>query len=133
MSETRDRIAEVKAMIKEAERLALELDDARNATPKSPKMTGLPRSWNQATLDLQMEIIESAQKRFDAARERMLDRLAEIEDMIDRLEDPRSRRVLYFRHIYRLNWYDIAEKMHYSKSSVQRFHAKAIKELESWE
>ena len=54
----------------------------------------------------------------------------EIEDKIDSLEDPQLRRVLYFRHVYRLNWYEVAEKMHYSKSSVQRFHRQALKELE---
>ena len=52
------RLTDYKALMKEAERLALELDDARNATPKSPQITGMPHSGNQTTLDLQMEIIE---------------------------------------------------------------------------
>ena len=124
------RLTDYKALMKEAERLALELDDARNAAPKSPQITGMPHSGNQTTLDLQMEIIEAAEKRFFAARDRALTRLEEIEDKIDSLDDPQLRRVLYFRHVYRLNWYEVAEKMHYSKSSVQRFHRQALKELE---
>ena len=119
-----------KAAMREAERLAVELDDARNATPKSPKMTGMPRSGNQATLDLQMEIIESAQKRFEEARERALERLNELEDIIDQLPDYEQQAVLYFRHIYRMKWNDVADRMHWSQSTVQRIHARALKELE---
>ena len=119
-----------KAAMKEAERLSIEVDDARNATPKSPKMTGMPRSGNQASLDLQMEIIEAAQKRFDEARERALERLNELEDLIDQLPNYEQQRVLYFRHIYRFKWNDVADKMHWSVRTVQRIHSRALKELE---
>ncbi len=126
----RGKLINYKALLKKAMILADEVDDARNATPKSPPMTGMPRGNHQTTLDLQMEIIESAQKRFDAAREAYLEELNEIEDLIDTIEDKRYRRALYFHYIYGWKWEKVAEKMHYSESSVRRFHAKALKEME---
>ena len=128
--EIKDKIAECRAAMKRAERLALELDAAMDPRPRSPKLTGMPRSGQSATLDLQMEIIESAQKRFEEARERALERLNELEDLIDQLPSYEQQAVLYFRHIYRMKWNDVADRMHWSQSTVQRIHARALKELE---
>jgi DNA-directed RNA polymerase specialized sigma subunit len=127
------KVRDFKAAMKRAERLAIELDDVRNATPKSPNMDGMPRSGCQTTLDLQMEIIEAATKRFELAREEALEQLSELEELIDRLPEFELKSVLYFRHIYRLKWCDVAERMHWSESTVRRLHAKAMKEMEKIE
>lgn len=124
-----EELNELKYLLREAERLSRELDDARNATPQSPRITGLPHSGTQTTLDLQMERIESAEKRFDKARERYLERLNEIEDMFDEIDDCRYHDVLYFRHIYLMKWGDVAERMHYAESTVRGFHTKALAEM----
>lgn len=124
-----NRVTEYKVAMKEAERLALELDDARNASPKSPRLTGLPRQGCQATLDLQMEIIEAAEKRFEAARRKALERLSELEDAIDQLDTYELQAVLYFRHIYGLKWAEVSERMHWSESTVRRIHARALRKL----
>ncbi len=126
----KEKIADFREAMRKAERLALELDDARNATPKSPNMDGMPRSGRQTTLDLQMTVIESAQKRFEAAREIALEQLSELEEMIDSLPEFDQKLVLYYRHIYRLKWCDVAERMNWSESTVRRIHAKALKEME---
>lgn len=126
----KEKIADFREAMRKAERLALELDDARNATPKSPNMDGMPRSGRQTTLDLQMTVIESAQKRFEAAREIALEQLSELEEMIDTLPEFDQKLVLYYRHIYRLKWCDVAERMNWSESTVRRIHAKALKEME---
>lgn len=127
------KVRDFKAAMKRAERLAIELDDVRNAAPKSPNMDGMPRSGCQTTLDLQMEIIEAATKRFELAREEALEQLSELEELIDRLPEFELKSVLYFRHIYRLKWCDVAERMHWSESTVRRLHAKAMKEMEKTE
>lgn len=126
----KEKITDFREAMRKAERLALELDDARNATPKSPNMDGMPRSGRQTTLDLQMTVIESAQKRFEAAREIALEQLSELEEMIDSLPEFDQKLVLYYRHIYRLKWCDVAERMNWSESTVRRIHAKALKEME---
>lgn len=126
----KEKIADFREAMRKAEMLALELDDARNATPKSPNMDGMPRSGRQTTLDLQMTVIESAQKRFEAAREIALEQLSELEEMIDSLPEFDQKLVLYYRHIYRLKWCDVAERMNWSESTVRRIHAKALKEME---
>lgn len=127
--DAKDKIAACKAAMKEAQRLALELDAVRDARPKSPKLTGMPRSGNGASLDLQMEIIESAEKRFDKAREIALERLAELEDVIDELDNFEFKMVLYLRYIYGLKWMDVAERMHYGERTVRRIHSKALEEM----
>ena len=124
-----DKIAEYREAMKRAERLALELDAAMDARPRSPKLTGLPRSGQNATLDLQMEIIEAAEKRFEAAREMALEKLSELEEEIDSLEEYEQKMVLYFRHIYRMKWSDVADRMHWSERTVRRIHAKALEEM----
>ena len=124
-----DKIAEYREAMKRAERLALELDAAMDARPRSPKLTGLPRSGQNATLDLQMEIIEAAEKRFEAAREMALEKLSELEEEIDSLEEYEQKMVLYFRHIYRLKWSDVADRMHWSERTVRRIHARAVRAL----
>lgn len=125
----RDALAELKALMKEAERLALALDAERDARPRSPQMTGMPRAGNNTTLDIQMERIESAEKRFEKARERYLERLSEIEDLMDQVTDCRYQRVLYFRHIYLMKWEEVAERMHYAESTVRGFHKKALEDM----
>lgn len=127
--DVRDQIAEMKNLMKTAERLALELDDAMNATPKSPRFDGMPRGNNQTTLDLQAEIIENARIRFEAARDNALEKLNEIEEKIDALENYDLQKILYFRHIYRMKWSEVAEKVHYSESYARRLHNKALKEM----
>lgn len=124
------KIADYRAAMKRAEILALEVDDARNATPKSPNMDGMPRSGKQTTLDLQIVIIEAAQARFEKAREAALEQLNELEDLIDQLPWE-LQKVLYFRHIYRLKWSDVADRMHVSESTARRMHNKAIKEMQN--
>lgn len=125
----RDALAELKALMKEAERLALALDAERDARPRSPQMTGMPRAGNNTTLDIQMERIESAEKRFEKARDRYLERLNEIEDLMDQVTDCRYQRVLYFRHIYLMKWEEVAERMHYAESTVRGFHKKALEDM----
>lgn len=127
--EIRDKIAECRAAMKRAERLALELDAAMDPRPRSPKLTGMPRSGQSATLDLQMEIIEAARTRFEAAREIALEQLAELEEKIDALEEYDQKAVLYFRYIYRLKWDEVAERMHWSERTVRRIHGRALETL----
>ena len=127
--DVKTKITDFKEAMKRAERLALEVDDARNATPKSPNMDGMPRSGCHTSLDLQMEIIEAARTRFEAAREIALEQLNELEEKIDALDEYDHKAVLYFRYIYRLKWDEVAERMHWSERTVRRIHAKALEAL----
>ena len=127
--EINDKIAECRAALKQAQKLALELDAAMDPRPRSPKLTGLPRSGQNTTLDLQMEIIEAAEKRFEAAREIALEKLIELEEKIDALAEYDQKAVLYFRYIYGMKWADVAERMHWSERTVRRIHEKAVEEM----
>ena len=127
--EIKDKIAECRAAMKRAERLALELDAAMDPRPRSPKLTGMPRSGQSATLDLQMEIIEAARTRFESAREIALEQLNELEEKIDALEEYDQRAVMYFHYIYGLTWAEVADRIGWSERTVRRIHAKALEEM----
>ena len=127
--EIKDKIAECRAAMKRAKRLAQELDAAMDPRPRSPKLTGMPRSGQNTTLDLQMEIIEAAKQRFEAAREILLEKMNELEEKIDALEEYDQRAVMYFHYIYGWKWAEVADRMGWSERTVRRIHAKALEEM----
>ena len=131
--DVKTKITDFKDAMKRARRLAAELDAAMDPRPRSPKLTGMPRSGQNTTLDLQMEIIEAAQIRFDKAREEALEQLSELEDLIDQLPEWEQKCVLYFRHVYGWKWSKVADEMHCHERTAQRIHAKAIKEMQKSE
>lgn len=53
----------------------------------------------------------------------------EIFKMIDLLEDGNLRIVMELRYIKRMEWQQIVNEMHYSWTSVFRFHEDAIKNI----
>lgn len=53
----------------------------------------------------------------------------EIEMAIEGLESPREEALLIYRYLGYLSMEDIAEKMHYSTSTVKRIHRKAIEKM----
>lgn len=56
-------------------------------------------------------------------------RMADIRNDIEHLEDLNYRDVLFYRYVCCLNFYEIGDIMQLSKSTVQRTLAKAIEEL----
>lgn len=56
-------------------------------------------------------------------------RMADIRNDIEQVEDLNYRDVLFYRYVCCLNFYEIGDIMQLSKSTVQRTLAKAIEEL----
>ncbi|MEI3218476.1 MAG: hypothetical protein V8S08_01190 [Lachnoclostridium sp.] len=65
-------------------------------------------------------------------RERGL-RIMTYQDIARRIKKLRSRNeddVLFYRYIKGMEWYEIAEQMHYSERWVLKLHGKALAHLE---
>ena len=101
MGERTDVKAKLKSygpLLRYAEKCFREYDAAQIVSVRSPKMDGMPRSGSINGLELQVAQIERIRKRAERARERVLERLNEIEEMIDSLEDPEQMMVLQMHY-----------------------------------
>jgi DNA-directed RNA polymerase specialized sigma24 family protein len=56
-------------------------------------------------------------------------KMADIRNDIEQVEDLNYRDVLFYRYVACLNFYEIADIMQFSKSHIQWLLGKAIKEL----
>jgi DNA-directed RNA polymerase specialized sigma subunit len=56
-------------------------------------------------------------------------RMADIRNDIEQVEDLNHRDVLFYRYVCCLNFYEIADIMQFSKPHIQKLLGKAIKEL----
>ena len=55
--------------------------------------------------------------------------LAEVEDMVDSLDDPVERRLLRCRYIDDLTWEEVCVEMNYSWRQTHRIHGNALDKL----
>lgn len=53
----------------------------------------------------------------------------EAMELIDRLDDERMRTLLTLRYVDNLTWRQIADRMHYNLTHVQRLHLRALEAL----
>ena len=68
-------------------------------------------------------------KAIDDVIDRLIDVRVEISNAIDSLNDYEYEAILNYRYLAYKSMQDIADLMHYDKSTVQRKHKKAIEKL----
>lgn len=106
-----------------------ELDTAREVGVKSPKLDGMPRAGSGGGLENQVARIDALQRKAEAARDKCLDMLEEIEGLIENLPEMEQRMVLKLRYIYGEPWERVAMEAHMSQSTAIRVHGAALNEL----
>lgn len=116
-------------LLRYAEKCFREYDAAQIVSVRSPKMDGMPRSGSINGLELQVAQIERIRKRAERARERVLERLNEIEEMIDSLEDPEQMMVLKMHYVYGYTWAETAIEAGMAERTVYNVHGRALAEL----
>lgn len=126
----KDRLRAYLPALREAQQLAKEYDAAREVWIRSPRLDGMPRTSGTSGLDEQVARIDAVMRRFEAAREKALEILEEVEDMIDALGEADERTVLRMKYVRGLTWEGVATEMCWSESTVRRIHARAVAELE---
>jgi DNA-directed RNA polymerase specialized sigma24 family protein len=57
-------------------------------------------------------------------------KLAEINDTVDKLEDPVQRTILVKHYFSGKTWRDVASETHYSERTVRNIHAAALAEID---
>lgn len=66
------------------------------------------------------------------AEEKEQAELKEIMTAINSVQDETLKAVLMLRYVEGLGWVEIAEKMHYEKSSIFIYHGRALQKIETW-
>lgn len=106
-----------------------ELDLKRETILRSPKMDGMPRSGIVSGLDDQVAEILRLEERANKERQKALETLDHIYDLIEKLIDPRQKAVIKLRYIFGESWDQIGASLGLRKRMVLYIHGKALEEL----
>lgn len=106
-----------------------ELDFKRDSVLRSPKMDGMPRTGTVNGLDDQVAEILRLEERANRERQKALETLDRIYDMIEKLTNPRQKAVIKLRYIFGESWDQIGTSLGLRKRMVLYIHGKALEEL----
>lgn len=126
---------DVKAILREyqpalryAQRCFKELDEAKDVWIRSPRLDGMPRAGGGG-LEKQVERMDALEKRAEAARQKALDLLAQVEELEGKLGGFDRKAVIRLRYIEGMTWAQVAQTMSWSERTVRRIHGAALQEL----
>lgn len=68
-------------------------------------------------------------KNYERQREKLLDAMMEVEQLIERLDDPKARELMRCRYLDGMGWEDVCKAINYSWSQTHRIHGKALNDL----
>lgn len=99
-------------------------------SPRIQALDGMPHGHGggDAMAGIVAELVKMEEK-YKAKLHRLNASLAEVEDMIDSLEDPVERRLMRCRYIEGLIWEEICVEMGYSWRQTHRIHGGALDKL----
>lgn len=99
-------------------------------SPRIQAMDGMPRGsgGGDAMASIVAELVQLEEKYKDKLH-RLHTAMAEVEDLIDSLDDPVERQVLRCRYIEGLIWEEVCVKLAYSWRQTHRIHGAALDKL----
>ena len=65
----------------------------------------------------------------DGSIKKIIDEIAELEDAIQKLDDPCEREILRLRYFEHKKWDDICQMLHFETSKVHRIHGIALENI----
>lgn len=105
------------------------LNRAFRADLKANALMAVQEQERKMVLSLGVNEEKIKSKMIDDVIDELVDVRVEISDAIDSLNDYEYEAILNYRYLAYKNMQDIADLMHYDKSTVQRKHKKAIEML----
>ena len=109
-----------------------ELGELRNSLiPSSVDYTGITvqTSPHDKMADI-MAQIDQLERRITEVTLAAMTALGEIEDTVNKLEDPRQQALIIYHYINDLTWEECAEAMGYDLRWIYRLHGRALDEVE---
>ena len=114
--------------VRQAERCRLRIEEIRLRRIIAPVVNdGMPHAKNKSDLSGYAAILEQEEKRYMKYRHNRAMKCKKITDRVERMEDEDEKDILIYRYIKLMKWYDICDKMGYSRQQVYRVHERALK------
>lgn len=100
-------------------------------SPRSPNLSGMPRGGSTPGSLVEEAAIKHAEllERYQRKVTEWISSLVEIENAIEKLEDPKERAVLRLYYAQGLTWEEVCVAVNYSWRQTHRIHARALKAL----
>ena len=113
--------------IRQIDRLNEELAEIR-INKMFPSMTqdGMPHAHNNTDLSVYASRIDKTERKIIKARYLKIQKMKEITEKIERMDDENEKDVLFYRYIRLMKWEEIAEKMKYTYRNVTKIHGRAL-------
>ena len=113
--------------IRQIDRLNEELAEIR-INKMFPSMTqdGMPHAHNNTDLSVYASRIDKTERKIIKARYFKIQKMKEITEKIERMDDENEKDVLFYRYIRLMKWEEIAVKMKYTYRNVTKIHGRAL-------
>lgn len=113
--------------IRQIDRLNEELAEIR-INKMFPSMTqdGMPHAHNNTDLSVYASRIDKTERKIIKARYLKIQKMKEITEKIERMDDENEKDVLFYRYIRLMKWEEIAVKMKYTYRNVTKIHGRAL-------
>lgn len=103
----------------EIEQIRVNIDEIAKASVGSPALTGLPTGKGTASSSVETTVqkIEKLDKKLKKKEEKLLVELQNIENFLEQIDDGIIRVIIRERFINGLKWGEIAEKLHFERTT----------------
>ena len=113
--------------IRQIDRLNEELAEIRiNKMLPSMTQDGMPHAHNNTDLSVYASRIDKTERKIIKARYLKIQKMKEITEKIERMDDENEKDVLFYRYIRLMKWEEIAAKMKYTYRNVTKIHGRAL-------
>lgn len=113
--------------VQRIKRIESDLEEIR-IMKRYPSMSsdGMPHGSNGSDLSQYAAVLDSKERELTKERYLRIKGYLETSKQIDLLENDKEKDVLHYRYIKGLDWWEIAEKMHYTENWIHKIHGKAL-------
>ncbi len=113
--------------VRQTERCRLRLEEIRLGRIITPVANdGTPHGSNISDLSSYAAILEQEEKRYIKLRCKRAMKCRKIMNRIERMGNEDEKDILTCRYIKLMKWYDICERMGYSRQQAYRVHGRAL-------
>ena len=129
LSKGRRLTCRIEARKAEIENLRIISRSVKSVTYDKPYVTG-SRNYTDATFVKYLTMIDERERKLAKDLEEMVGLLNDIDDAIRKVPGTDYQLILTFKYLCDYSWDEIREKMHLSKSTLKRYHSRALSMVE---
>ena len=113
--------------VRQLNRVQIEIQEIRlSKMCPSIKTDGMPHAKAMGDLSGYAALLEEEEKKYKKALYDKAEKIKDILDRIEKMENEDEKDVLLYRYINLMKWEEIGEMMKYSRQQLHRIHSKAL-------